>query len=176
VSRESDLARAEAHLWHALTPRQAIAAVGSDQDKGLSIAEAGRRLERFGANALPEPTARSTLSIFMGQFKSPLIYLLMGAACVALALGHRSDAVVIVIVVLINAVIGSFQEGRAERSLEALRKLATRRTRLERGGRESIVDAAEVVPGDILLVDAGDRSPPTRGCCTSRRFMWPKPL
>jgi Ca2+-transporting ATPase len=139
-----------------LNAREAIAAVDSDADKGLSFEEAGRRLERFGANALQEPAARSTLSVFVGQFKSPLIYLLMGAACIALALGHRSDAIVIVIVVLLNAFIGSFQEGRAERSLEALRKLASRKTRLERGGRALVVDAREVVPGDILLVDAGD--------------------
>jgi len=142
--------------WHALHAEEAVAAVESDADGGLSAEEARRRLERFGPNALPETTRRSLLSVFLGQFKSPLIYLLFVAAGVALALGHVSDAAVIFIIVFLNAVIGAFQEGRAERSLEALRKLATHKARLVRGGQELIVEAREVVTGDILLLEAGD--------------------
>jgi len=90
------------------------------------------------------------------QFKSPLIYLLFLAAGIALTLGHRSDAVVILIVVLFNAVIGALQEGRAERSIDALRKLASHKARVVRGGQDVIVEAREVVPGDVLVLDAGD--------------------
>ena len=142
--------------WHALDSDEAISAIESDAERGLSAEEAARRLDRFGLNALPEPKRRSLLSVFAGQFRSPLIYLLFVAAGVALALGHVSDAGVISAVVLLNALIGAFQEGRAERALDALRKLASHKTRVVRGGQEFVVEAREVVPGDVLVLDAGD--------------------
>ena len=136
-----------------------MAAIESDRDEGLSVAEVRTRLARFGPNALPEHERRSLLWVFLGQFKSPLIYLLFLAAGIALALGHRSDAIVIFTVVLLNAVIGAFQEGRAERSVEALRKLAVHKARVVRGGQEQIVEAGEVVPGDVVVLEAGDAVP-----------------
>jgi magnesium-transporting ATPase (P-type) len=142
-----------------LNVAEAVAAVESDGDGGLSADEARGRLLRFGPNALPKPERRSLLSVFLGQFKSPLIYLLLVAAGIALALGQRSDAAVIFTVVLLNALIGAFQEGRAERSVEALRKLATHKARVVRGGRELIVEAREVVLGDVVVLDAGDAVP-----------------
>ena len=142
--------------WHALHAEEAVAAAESDADRGLSAEQARHRLERFGLNALAEPMRRSSLSVFLGQFKSPLIYLLFVAAGIALALGHVSDAAVIFTVVLLNALIGAFQEGRAERSLETLRKLAPHKARAVRGGQELVLEAREVVPGDILLLEAGD--------------------
>jgi Ca2+-transporting ATPase len=142
--------------WHALHAEEALAAVGSNAQAGLSRDEASERLRRFGPNALPEPRRRSLASIFLGQFRSPLIYLLLAAAGLALALGHTNDAAVIAAVVLLNASIGFFHEGRAERSLEALRKLAAHRARVLRDGREEIVDASELVPGDVLVLEAGD--------------------
>jgi len=144
------------HRWYALHAEEAVAAVESDADRGLSAEEARRRLERFGPNALAEPKRRSLLSVFLGQLKSPLIYLLFVAAVIALALGHTSDGAVILTVVILNALIGSFQEGRAELSLKALRKLATHNARLVRGGQELVLEAREVVPGDILLLEPGD--------------------
>ena len=142
--------------WHTLHPDEAVSAIESNADKGLSADEVRRRFERFGANALPEARGRSLLSVFLGQFKSPLIYLLFVAAFIALALGHVNDAGVIFTVVLLNALIGAFQEGRAERALEALKKLASHKARVVRGGKELIVEAREVVPGDVLVLDAGD--------------------
>jgi Ca2+-transporting ATPase len=142
--------------WHALHAQETLEAVASDADQGLPADVARDRLERFGPNALPEPPRRSLLSVFLGQFRSPLIYLLLAAAVIALALGHRSDALVILVVVLLNALIGAFQEGRAERSLEALRRLATHKARVIRGGQERVIEARDVVPGDILLLDPGD--------------------
>ena len=152
----SRIADDESRHWHALDADEAVATIESDAACGLSIDEARRRLERFGPNALPEPQSRSLLSVFLGQFKSPLIYLLFAAAAIALGLGHKSDAIVIFVVVLLNSVIGAFQEGRAERSLKALRKLATHKARVLRGGREFIIEAAGAVPGDVLLLEAGD--------------------
>ncbi len=142
--------------WHALHAAEAVAALETDATSGLSPEEARRRLERFGENALREPTRRSLRSVFAHQFKSPLIYLLFVAAGIALALGHTKDAIVIFIVLLLNALIGTLQEGRAERSLAALRSLATHKARVVRGGQDLIVEAREVVPGDLLLLEAGD--------------------
>lgn len=146
----------EPRRWHTLPPAEAVTAVESDAVSGLAPDEARRRSERFGPNALREPKRRSLTSVFLGQFKSPLIYLLFVAAGIALALGHAKDALVIFIVVLLNSVVGAFQEGRAERSLQALRKLASHKARLVRGAEEVIVEAREVVPGDVLLLEGGD--------------------
>jgi len=142
--------------WHALHAAEAVAAVETDAVSGLSSEDARRRLDRFGENTLGEPVRRSLASVFVHQFKSPLIYLLFVAAGIALTLGHTKDAVVIFVVLLLNAAIGTFQEGRAERALEALRRLAIHETRVVRSARELLVDARELVPGDILLLEAGD--------------------
>jgi len=142
--------------WHTLRAAEAVAALESDAEAGLATQEARRRLDRFGENALPEPQRRSLLAVFLRQFKSPLIYLLLAAAGLALAFGHRSDAAVIGVVVLLNAAVGAFQEGRAERSLAALRRVATQRARVIRDGSEKLIEAREVVPGDILLLEAGE--------------------
>ena len=161
MKRPSEGASGEAcgneHLrWHALQAAEAVTAIESDAHSGLSSEEVRRRVDRFGPNALREPKRRSLMSVFLGQFKSPLIYLLFVAAGIALALGHTSDAIVIFTVVLLNACIGAFQEGRAERSLESLRKLAIHKARVVRNGSETVVEAREVVPGDVLLLEAGD--------------------
>lgn len=145
--------------WHALHDEEALAAADADAVVGLSDAEAQRRLAHFGPNALPEPKQRSVLAVFVDQFKSPLIYLLFVAAGVAFLLGHTSDSAVILAVVLLNALVGSFQEGRAERSLQALRKLATHEARVVRDGRETKIDVRSVVPGDIVVLEAGDAVP-----------------
>lgn len=110
-------------------------------------------------NELPEAPRRSLLAIFGAQFKSPLIYLLLGAAAFALVLREWSDAIVIATVVILNAGIGSFQEGRAERSLEALRRMTSHKTRVVRDGKELLVEARELVPGDIVALAAGDAVP-----------------
>ncbi len=148
--------RADVGDWHAMHAADAVAAMDSNAASGLTPEAARGRLERFGANALGERQRRSLIGVFLRQFKSPLIYLLFVAAGIALALGNVRDAIVIFTVVLLNAVIGGFQEGRAERSLEALRKLTTHKVRGVRAGHEIIVDARELVPGDVLVVEAGD--------------------
>ena len=142
--------------WHTLRSEEALAALHSDAATGLLAEEAERRLARFGPNALPEQRRRSILAVFLHQFQSPLIYLLLVAAGIALALGHRSDAAVILVVVLLNAAIGAVQEGRAERSLEALRRLAALKARVVRAGHEQVLEARRIVPGDVLLLGAGD--------------------
>ncbi len=145
--------------WHALPLEETVAAVGANGDVGLTAAEARARQARVGPNALPEARPRSRLAVLAGQFRSPLIYLLLAAAAIALALGHRSDAAVIAVVVGLNAVVGALQEGRAERSLEALRRLAAHPARALRDGGEVVLEARDLVPGDVILVEAGDAVP-----------------
>jgi magnesium-transporting ATPase (P-type) len=145
--------------WHALTTEAAAARLGASARTGLSEAEVESRRAQWGPNALPEPTQRSLLSVFAGQFKNPLIYLLFGAAALSFVFGHASDAVVIGVVVLLNAVIGAFQEGRAQRSLAQLRRLSTLSARVVREGVEARVEARALVPGDVVLLEAGDAVP-----------------
>ncbi len=154
--KSSPAAGDSAHQWHALPSNRAVEALQSNADGGLTQEQALERLRRGGTNALPEPRRRSVLSLFLGQFRNPLIYLLFAAAAIALALGHVTDAAVILAVVLLNATVGGLQDGRADRALEALRKLNNRQARVLRGSRQLMVEAAEIVPGDILVLDAGD--------------------
>ncbi len=142
--------------WHALPATQVLAALQADATTGLTQAEAQRRLARHGANALPEAPPRPVWRSFVRQFKSPLIYILFVAALLAVSLGHQGDAGVILAVVLVNALIGCFQEGRAERSMASLRRLAALHARVLRDGQETRLEARELVPGDILLLAAGD--------------------
>ena len=122
--------------WHALEAAAALEQLGSDAAAGVSCAVAQQRAAQSGPNALPEPPRRSRFVVFLRQFKSPLIYILFVAAALALAMGHWSDAAVILAVVLVNAIVGAYQEGRAERSMTALRRLAALQVRVLRDGRE----------------------------------------
>jgi Ca2+-transporting ATPase len=123
----------------------------------LTTAEASARLTEYGPNELPEARHKPLWKVFAAQFASPLIYILFVAAVISFAMNHASDAVVILVVVLVNAVIGAIQEGRAEHSMSALRKLSSLKERVVRGGREESIEARDLVPGDILLLGAGDQ-------------------
>jgi len=142
--------------WHEQSAEQVCSALGVDSGQGWSSADAERRLREDGANELPEAARKSMWKVFAAQFASPLIYILIVAAVVAYSLGHRGDSTVILIVVFINAIIGAVQEGRAERSMEALRSLSALKTRVVRGGVVSHIEARELVKGDIVLLAAGD--------------------
>ncbi len=128
----------------------------ADPREGLTEGEAARRLGALGPNELPEEAHKPWWRLVLRQFASPLIYLLLVAGAIAFGLGHVSDAAVILVVVLVNAAIGAFQEGRAEHSMVALRKLSALRVRVVRGGREEMIEARDLAPGDIMLLAAGD--------------------
>lgn len=145
-----------AQPWHALPAREVLARLGCDSAVGLNATEIAQRQAQGGANILPEPPRRSVFSTIAHQFKSPLIYILFVAAVLAVALSHHGDAVVILLVVLVNALIGAFQEGRAERSMASLRQLSALRVRVLRDGQETVVEARGLVRGDLLLLAAGD--------------------
>ncbi len=141
--------------WHSMSHLDVLARLEASE-AGLSPGEVAARQAKFGPNALPERRRSSGIRVFLRQFKSPLIYLLLVAAAIALALGERADAAVIVGVLLANAIVGAFQEGRAERSMDALRKLSALQARVRRGGEDAVVAARDLVPGDVLVLEAGD--------------------
>jgi Ca2+-transporting ATPase len=123
---------------------------------GLSSAEAARRLIVQGPNEITQEAGVSPWRILGEQFKSPLIWLLLGASSVSAALGEAKDAIAIGTILVLNAMVGFFQEFRAERAMLALRAVTAPRARVSRDGRLTIVPASEVVPGDILVLEAGD--------------------
>jgi len=133
-----------------------MAAVGVD---GLAPPEAAKRLARYGPNQLPAPRPPSTLARLAAQVHNVLIYALLISAVLSLAFGHVLDAGVILGVVVLNATIGVVQEGRAERALSAIRAMIDPHATVLRAGRRHSIPAAEVVPGDVVLIEAGDRVP-----------------
>ncbi len=127
--------------------------------QGLAEAEAQQRLERFGPNRLKGKPKRPAWMKFLDQFKNLLVIVLIGAAVLAGAIGEIKDAVVILIVVVFNACLGFYQEYRAEATLAALKRMLAQHARVRRGGRVQEISAEDLVSGDIVLLEAGDRVP-----------------
>jgi Ca2+-transporting ATPase len=125
--------------------------------KGLSQEAAQRLLQEVGPNEIQREKSTPPWKIFIRQFTSPMVGLLAIASGVALALGERVDAVAILVIVALNAMIGFFQEYRAEKAVLALRAMTAPRARVLRDGHAALIPAQAVVPGDILLLEAGDR-------------------
>jgi len=144
--------------WHAVPADEALQALATGHD-GLDESEAAQRLAEHGPNLLPAAAPRSTLRRLLAQFDNLLIYVLLASAAVTLALGHGLDAAVILGVVVINAIIGFVQEGRAEKALDAIRGMLAPHASVVRGGRRLTVAAEDLVPGDVVLLEAGDRMP-----------------
>jgi len=143
---------------HALTPEAALEALDASA-RGLDADEAARRLAEHGPNRLPEAPGPSPVLRFLAQFHNVLIYVLIAAAAVTAALSHWVDTGVILAVVIVNAIIGFVQEGRAEQAMQAIRGMLAPRSAVLRDGQRISVDAADLVPGDIVLLEAGDRVP-----------------
>ncbi len=145
--------------WHAVDAASVATALGTDPHVGLDDAQVAERRARHGPNRLPDAPRRPAWLRFVMQFHSPLIYVLIAAGAVTVMLGGLVDAAVILGVVLINAVIGHVQEGKAEQALEAVRGMLAARATVVRGGVRAQIDASDLVPGDIVLVETGDRVP-----------------
>src|SRR6266446_1163612 len=142
--------------WHDQPISTLTAQLHTDVQHGLTPAEAAQRLQQDGPNALRQSKTVSPLALLAGQFGSLVIWVLIGAALVAAALGEVVDGIAILTIVVLNAVLGFFQEYRAERAVAALARLTAPRARVVRGGHTAVIAAAEVVRGDILLFEAGD--------------------
>jgi P-type Ca2+ transporter type 2C len=139
---------------------QVAAGLGVDPASGLAPAEAAERLEQYGPNRLEDAKARPKWKRFLDQFRDVLIIILLVAAVVAFVVsGDVKTPIVILVVVILNAILGYVQQNKAEASLEALKKMLQLRSKVRRGGQMVEVDADEIVPGDVVLVEAGDRIP-----------------
>jgi len=144
--------------WHALTPAEGLAALGSTPE-GLTSQEVQRRLAAYGPNELPRAQGSSAWKILRAQFANLLILILLMAAVLSAFLGEVLEAVVIAVILLFAILLGFVQEYRAERAMEALRRMAALTARALRDGREREVPARELVPGDVVLVAGGSRVP-----------------
>lgn len=138
---------------------------------GLSGDAADDRLATVGPNRLPEPKGRGPLIRFLAQFRNLLVLVLIGAAVVTAALGHWIDTQVILAVVVVNAVIGFVQEGKAERALAALRGMLAPRATVLRDGKRQTIAGEDVVPGDVILLEAGDKVPADARLLTAHGLM-----
>ncbi len=144
--------------WHAQSAGEIFAALQTGPD-GLAADEALARKERFGPNRLPATRKRSEILRFLAQFNNLLIYVLLAAALLAVLIGHLVDAAVVFAVVLLNAIIGYVQEGRAERALDAIKGMIDPHATVLRDGRRTAIPAEDIVPGDLVLLEPGDRVP-----------------
>jgi len=145
--------------WHALSAQEVLARIGVDPHSGLDPEEARRRLSRTGPNKLDEAEGTSLTALFLSQFKDFVVLVLIAAAGVSFLLGEEVDAAAILAIVLLNALLGCVQEYRAGRSLAVLKEMAAPSATVRRGGEVRRVAAEELVPGDVVLVKAGDRVP-----------------
>ena len=144
--------------WHTLSPEKVLKLLNSSR-KGLSKEEAQERLQIYGYNEIEEKKKKTALSIFLDQFKSFLVAILLFAILFSIIMKDYIDAGAIATILLLNAVLGTFQEYRAERSLEALKRLAAPKAKVIRDGLETMVPARELVPGDIVVLRVGDKVP-----------------
>lgn len=143
--------------WHSIDAEEALKLQGVSEDSGLSGADAVKRLAETGPNSLEVEESSGPLVILLRQFRNPLIYLLAFAAVLSVFVGHAVDAVVIAGVIVLNSLLGFFQEWRAEGALAALRRMSSPHARVLREGTPQEIDASEVVPGDILILETGNR-------------------
>jgi len=137
-----------------------------DETKGLSSREVQKRQEKYGANKLKEKKKKTTMQRFLDQFKDAMILILIAAAvisfvvvCVEQNWGELFEPLLIVLIVILNAVMGVYQEGKAEKALDALKSMSAPHARVIRDGEEKVIDAADLVPGDIIKLEAGDFVP-----------------
>lgn len=146
-------------IWHSIEVTQVLKELDTDLHKGLTEDEVKSRLEKYGYNELKKEEKISPFMLFFNQFKNILIIILLVAIILSALVGEVVDAVIIAVIVVFCAVLGFIQEYRAERALEALKKMLSPTITALRGGKEEEIPSKEIVPGDILLLEAGDKIP-----------------
>src|SRR5262245_14149567 len=145
--------------WHAMSVDEASKRLSTDSEKGLEAADAAKRLQKYGPNRLPEGKKRGPFMRFLSQFNNILVYVLLGAGFTKLMLNLWVDAAIIFGVVILNALLGFIQEGKAEKALESIRNMLSAEARTLRGGDTRMIAAEQLVPGDIVLLESGDKIP-----------------
>jgi Ca2+-transporting ATPase len=144
--------------WHTLDRQRVLEQLNTSAE-GLDQGQVEERLEKYGSNELEERGLRSPWSVFFGQFTEIMVVVLLVAAAISVAIGETTDAIMIMIIVILNAILGFTQEYRAERAMAALKELSVPTVRVRRDGQIREVEAVSLVPGDIVLLEAGDRVP-----------------
>ncbi len=155
IKHQDSLAREN---WHALSKEEIYAELRTS-DNGLTLEEVNKRLQFYGENKLPEAKKITLLEIILHQFLNPLIFILLVAAIASVVIGEWKDAIFILLVIIINSVLGAYQEYNAEKSAISLQKLMKIKARVRREGKETEVPAEEIVPGDIVLLESGMKVP-----------------
>jgi potassium/sodium efflux P-type ATPase len=145
--------------WHAAEADDVLAKLKTDRKKGLETSEVSRRQEEYGKNEIPGGKVRSAWVRLLMQFNNVLIYVLLAAALITAFLGHWIDTWVILAVIIVNAVIGFIQEGKAEKALEGIRKMLSLNAVVKRDGKKKTINAEDLVPGDIVMLKSGDKIP-----------------
>jgi len=145
--------------WYSATPEEVTAKLGVDPAVGLSSRQAADLLERNGPNALPVEQSVPGWKRFIGQYRTYMQLILVGAAIVSLAIKEWSTAALLILITIINAVVGLRQEGKAESAMNALQAMVKASARVRRDGSEANIDAEDVVVGDVVLLAAGDEVP-----------------
>jgi magnesium-transporting ATPase (P-type) len=149
----------DAVAWHAISVDEVAKRAATDIAKGLYFPEAASRLHKYGPNRLPAGKRRGPVRRFLAQFNNVLVYVLLGAGFTKLMLGLWVDASIIFGVVVLNAVLGFIQEGKAEKALDTIRNMLSAEARTLRGGETRLIPAEQLVPGDIVLLESGDKVP-----------------
>lgn len=145
--------------WYKQSKEELLSSLSTNMDTGLTNDEVQKRLEKYGTNELKEENKKSFLSKIIAQFSDFLILILIGAAAISIVVGETKDAIVILAIVVVNALLGIYQEGKAEKALEALKKMASPNAKVIRNGHIEVIPASTLVPGDIVSLDAGDIIP-----------------
>lgn len=146
------------YQWHAIPLAKIFVKIKSDKN-GPSSLEAAQRLKKYGRNVLPQRKPFSKIRLFLNQFNSPLMFILLATFAISFFLGHYSDTIFIAVVLCINTTIGFYQENKANHSLLALKKMVKIRAKTLRDGHEKEIDSEELTPGDIVFLKAGDKAP-----------------
>ena len=145
--------------WHALTVDEVLKRLTTSTENGLAVGEASTRLQKYGPNRLPAGKKRGPLMRFISQFNNILVYVLLGAGFTKMMLGLWIDASIILGVVILNGLLGFIQEGKAEKALDSIRNMLSAEARTLRGGEARMIPAEQLVPGDIVLLESGDKVP-----------------
>src|SRR5215470_16988140 len=152
-------AGSDAPTWHALSVDEVVQRLTTDVRRGLDAGDAAKRLETHGPNRLPAGKKRGPFMRFISQFNNVLVYVLLGAGFIKLMLGLWIDASIILGVVILNGLLGFIQEGKAEKALDSIRNMLSAEARTLRGGNTRMIPAEQLVPGDIVLLESGDKVP-----------------
>jgi magnesium-transporting ATPase (P-type) len=156
---EDTIFSGDSALWHAIAGDEVLQRLGSNAQMGLATPEVARRIEKYGLNKLSKPRGQGPLVRFLRQCNNVLVYALLAAGFVELMLGLWLDAAVILGVVVINSVLGFIQEGKAEKALDSIRNMLSPEARALRDGETRMVPSERIVPGDIVLLQSGDKVP-----------------